>query len=163
VQTVLSGFQASFPFDLEYEEPPGVPRTESAIGGLIPPEAEGELALRPAFFLASRQRWDAVPPRQDPGRFPFDVLNCVVYCSAGNTSNRREPMRTVLSVSLPKPLAAELSRLATKTGRTKSDIVKESVSQYLWEARLRAVQRRLSRRAKRAGMVTEDDVFRAIS
>ncbi len=72
-------------------------------------------------------------------------------------------MRTVLSVSLPKPLAAELSRLATKTGRTKSDIVKESVSQYLWEARFRAVQRRLSRRAKRSGMVTEDDVFRAIS
>jgi predicted transcriptional regulator len=72
-------------------------------------------------------------------------------------------MRTVLSVSLPKPLAAELSRLATKTGRTKSDIVKESVSQYLWEARFRAVQRQLSRRAKRSGMVTEDDVFRAIS
>jgi predicted transcriptional regulator len=72
-------------------------------------------------------------------------------------------MRTVLSVSLPKPLAAELSRLATRTGRTKSDIVKESVGQYLWEARFRAVQRRLSRRAKRSGMVTEDDVFRAIS
>ena len=72
-------------------------------------------------------------------------------------------MRTVLSVSLPKPLAAELSRLATKTGRTKSDIVKESVSQYLWEARFRAVRRRLIRRAKRAGVVTEDDVFRAVS
>jgi predicted transcriptional regulator len=72
-------------------------------------------------------------------------------------------MRTVLSVSLPKPLAAELSRLATKTGRTKSDIVKDSVSQYLWEERFRAVRRRLSRRAKRSGMVTEDDVFRSIS
>jgi predicted transcriptional regulator len=72
-------------------------------------------------------------------------------------------MRTVLSVSLPKPLAAELSRLATKTGRTKSDIVKESVSQYLWEARFSAVRRRLIRRAKRAGMLTEEDVFRAVS
>ena len=72
-------------------------------------------------------------------------------------------MRTVLSVSLPKPLAAELSRPATRTGRTKSDIVKESVSQYLWEARFGAVRRRLIRRAKRAGMVTEEDVFRAVS
>ena len=72
-------------------------------------------------------------------------------------------MRTVLSVSLPKPLAAELSRLATKMGRTKSDIVKESVSQYLWEARFGAVRRRLIRRAKRSGVVTENDVFRAIS
>ena len=72
-------------------------------------------------------------------------------------------MRTVLSVSLPKPLAAELSRLATKMGRTKSDIVKESVSQYLWEARFGAVRRRLIRRAKRSGVVRENDVFRAIS
>ena len=72
-------------------------------------------------------------------------------------------MRTVLSVSLPKPLAAELSRLATETGRSKSDIVKESVSQYLWEARFRTVRRRLIRRAKRAGMVTEEDVFQAVS
>ncbi len=72
-------------------------------------------------------------------------------------------MRTVLSVSLPEPLATELSRLATQTGRSKSDIVKESVSQYLWEARFRGVRRQLSRRAKRAGMVTEDDVFRAVS
>ncbi len=72
-------------------------------------------------------------------------------------------MRTVLSVSLPEPVAAELSRLAAETGRSKSDIVKESVSQYLWEARFRTVRRRLIRRAKRAGMVTEGDAFRAIS
>ena len=72
-------------------------------------------------------------------------------------------MRTVLSVSLPEPLAAELSRLATETGRSKGDIVKESVSQYLWEARFRTVRRQLIRLAKRAGMVTEDDVFRAVS
>ena len=72
-------------------------------------------------------------------------------------------MRTVLSVSLPEPLAVELSRLATETGRSKSDIVKESVSQYLWEARFRAVRRRLISRAKRASIVTEEDVFRAVS
>ncbi|OGB92058.1 MAG: hypothetical protein A3H39_13420 [candidate division NC10 bacterium RIFCSPLOWO2_02_FULL_66_22] len=72
-------------------------------------------------------------------------------------------MRTVLSVSLPEPLAAELSRLARETGRSKGDIVKESVSQYLWDARFRTVRRQLIRRAKRAGMVTEDDVFRAVS
>ena len=72
-------------------------------------------------------------------------------------------MRTVLSVSLPQALANELNRLATATGRSKSDIVKESVSQYIWEVRFRAVRRRLIRRVKRAGVVTEDDVFRTIS
>jgi predicted transcriptional regulator len=72
-------------------------------------------------------------------------------------------MRTVLSVGLPESLAAELSRLAARTGRSKSDIVKESLSLYLWETRFGAARKRLIRRAKRAGVVTEDDVFRAVS
>ena len=60
-------------------------------------------------------------------------------------------MGTALSVSLPEPLAAVLSRLATETSRSKSDVVKESVSQYLWEARIRWVRWQLIRRAKRTG------------
>ena len=72
-------------------------------------------------------------------------------------------MRTVLSVDLPESLAAALSRLAARTGRSKSDIVKESLSLYLWETRFGAVRKRLIRRAKRAGVVTEEDVFRAVS
>ncbi len=44
-------------------------------------------------------------------------------------------MRSVLSVSLPEKLASDLENYARKTGRNKSDIVKESVSLYLWEAR----------------------------
>jgi predicted transcriptional regulator len=71
-------------------------------------------------------------------------------------------MRAVLSVSLPEPLAAVLNRLATETRRSKSDIVKESVSQYLWEARFRGVRRQLIRRAKRTGVTAEADVFRAV-
>jgi predicted DNA-binding protein len=34
-------------------------------------------------------------------------------------------------------MAAELEAFAKATGRNKSDIVKESLSQYLWEARFR--------------------------
>ena len=74
-------------------------------------------------------------------------------------------MRAVLSVSLAEPLAAELNRLVTETDRSKSDIVKESVSQYLqylWEARFCGVRRQLIRRAKRTGVTAEDDVFRAV-
>ena len=66
-------------------------------------------------------------------------------------------------MSLPEPLAVEPSRLVTETGRSKSDIVKESVSQYLWEARFRGVRRHRIRRAKRTGVTAEADVFRAVS
>jgi predicted transcriptional regulator len=72
-------------------------------------------------------------------------------------------MRTVLSVSLPEALAAERSPLATESDRSKSDIVKESVSPYLRQARFRGVRRHLLRRAKPTGVTAEADVFRAVS
>jgi len=72
-------------------------------------------------------------------------------------------MRAVLSVSLPEKLAKELDAFAKETGRNKSDIVRESVSLYLWEARLKRLKRQLKPLAKSAGLVTEEDVFEQIS
>jgi predicted DNA-binding protein len=57
-------------------------------------------------------------------------------------------MRSVLSVSLPEKLASDLEDYARKTGRKKSDIVKESVSLYLWDVRFRKVRRQLGVKAK---------------
>ena len=72
-------------------------------------------------------------------------------------------MRTVLSVSLPEKMAEELDRIASITGRNKSDIVKESLSLFLWEMKLKAVQKKLGSKAKKLGIVSEEDVFNAIS
>lgn len=72
-------------------------------------------------------------------------------------------MRTVLSVSLPESMSVELDRLAKSTGRNKSDIVKESLGVFLWEMKLRAVQKRLGPRAKKVGLVSEEDVFNDVS
>jgi predicted transcriptional regulator len=72
-------------------------------------------------------------------------------------------MRTVLSVSLPENMSGELDRLARRTGRSKSDIVKESLSMFLWEMKLRTVQKKLGPKAKKLGIVNEEDVFKAIS
>ncbi len=72
-------------------------------------------------------------------------------------------MRTVLSVSLTKKMSEELDRFAKNTGRNKSDIVKESLSLFLWEMKLKEVQKSLSPKAKKIGIVSEEDVFKAIS
>lgn len=72
-------------------------------------------------------------------------------------------MRTVLSVSLPNQIAAELEALAKASGRNKSDIVKESLSQYLWEARFRQLKKKLAIKAKAAGVISEEDVFSRVS
>ena len=72
-------------------------------------------------------------------------------------------MRSVLSVSLPEKMAVELDAIAKETGRNKSDIVKESLGEFLWENRFRRMKKRLSPKAKAAGFVTDDDVFQGIS
>ena len=72
-------------------------------------------------------------------------------------------MRVVLSVSLPEKMAAELDIFAKTTGRNKSDVVKESLGVFLWEERFRKIKKRLVAKAKKAGVVTEEDVFRAVS
>jgi len=72
-------------------------------------------------------------------------------------------MRTVLSVSLPENMAAELETIAKAMGRNKSDIVKESLGLFLWETKFRNIKKKLSGKAKPAGVITEEDIFKAVS
>ncbi len=72
-------------------------------------------------------------------------------------------MRSVISVSLPKEMAAELEAFAKATGRNKSDIMKESLGLFLWETRFRLVKKRLAKKAKTAGIITDEDVFSRVS
>ena len=72
-------------------------------------------------------------------------------------------MRSVLSISLPEKMGSELDQFAKRTGRNKSDVVKESLAIYLWEARFQNARRRLGAKAKKAGIITEDDVFQTVS
>jgi metal-responsive CopG/Arc/MetJ family transcriptional regulator len=72
-------------------------------------------------------------------------------------------MRTVLSVSLPEKMAKELNAFAKNMGRNKSDILKESLGLYLWEAKLRKAQKMFFQKAKARGIITEEDMFKEIS
>jgi len=72
-------------------------------------------------------------------------------------------MGSVLSVSLPEKTSSEIEKFAKITGRSKSDIVRESINVYLWEAQFRKMQKRLSVKAKQRGIVSKDDVFKGVS
>jgi len=60
-------------------------------------------------------------------------------------------------------MAEELDAFARATGRNKSDIVKESLSIFLWETRFSDIRKRLAKKAKAAKVITDEDVFKAIS
>ena len=72
-------------------------------------------------------------------------------------------MRSVMSVSFPEQISHELESFAMETCRSKSDTIKESLALYLWDVRFNSLKKSMTRRAKKLGIVTEDDVFKALS
>ena len=72
-------------------------------------------------------------------------------------------MRSTLTISLPPELARRLEEEAKALGRTKSELVREALSDYLWRERFERIRRHLRPYAQKAGFITEEDVFRAIS
>jgi metal-responsive CopG/Arc/MetJ family transcriptional regulator len=72
-------------------------------------------------------------------------------------------MRAVISVSFPEEMAKELDKIAKESGRTKSDLIKDALRAYLWEDRFSRLRSGLIRKAKDKGLVTDEDVFKAVS
>ncbi|WP_447974766.1 CopG family ribbon-helix-helix protein [Nitrospira sp. Kam-Ns4a] len=72
-------------------------------------------------------------------------------------------MATTLTIRLDDELNAELNRLARRTKRSKSDLAREMVRREIALAAFQRVRKRLVPRAKRAGYVTDEDVFQDIS
>ncbi|MBM4136078.1 MAG: ribbon-helix-helix protein, CopG family [Nitrospira sp.] len=72
-------------------------------------------------------------------------------------------MRAVVSVSLPEKMASELNKAANATGRAKSEIIKEALRLYLWEERFAKIRKKLGAKAKKIGVITDEDIFKMIS
>ena len=71
-------------------------------------------------------------------------------------------MKSVLLISLPDKVARELDRLAKSQGRNKSDVVRKSISIDLWKSRFEGARKSLRTRAKKKGMVTDEDIFKEV-
>lgn len=72
-------------------------------------------------------------------------------------------MRQTIAISVPKELKAELDRVVREEGISRSDVVRESLRDYLVVRRFRRVRARLLVKAKAKGIVTDQDVFDRVS
>lgn len=68
-----------------------------------------------------------------------------------------------LTIRLPDDLRADLQRLSREQRKPISDIVRESIRQYVAVERFRALRRKVLPFAEAQGFLTDEDVFRAIS
>ena len=72
-------------------------------------------------------------------------------------------MRTTITVSIPKKLRTELDKATKAEGVSRSDIVRESLVDYLFIRRFRSLRKTLVAKAAARGIYTDQDVFDKVS
>lgn len=72
-------------------------------------------------------------------------------------------MRQTVAISLPEDLKEVLDKVCTEEGVTRSDLVRESLKDYLFYRRVKALRARFLAKAKAQGIYTDEDVFDRIS
>jgi predicted transcriptional regulator len=68
-----------------------------------------------------------------------------------------------LTIRLPEDLRKELKRLCDKENRPFSDIVRDSLRQYLAARKFQSLRGKTLPFAEAQGLLTDEDVFKAIS
>ena len=72
-------------------------------------------------------------------------------------------MRSTITISVPEQMRSELDELSQKDGVSRSDIVRESLRDYLFVRRFRSVRKSMLRKASENGIYTDQDVFDIVS
>ena len=72
-------------------------------------------------------------------------------------------MRSTITISLTKEIRAELDKVSKAEGVSRSDIVRESIRDYLFIRRFRALRKSMLPKASQRGIHTDQDVFDSVS
>lgn len=72
-------------------------------------------------------------------------------------------MRQTVSISLPDDLKEQLDKMADEEGRSRSDVVRQALSDYLFIRKFRRLRARMMSRAQAQGVFTDEDVFEQVS
>lgn len=70
---------------------------------------------------------------------------------------------TTLTIRLPDDLRRQLDKLSRDENKPVSDIVRESLRRYVAVERFRAIRKKVLPFAEAQGLLTDEDVFKALS
>jgi predicted transcriptional regulator len=70
---------------------------------------------------------------------------------------------SALTIRLDRDMERELARLARRTGRSRSELVREALRRQLALAEFQDLRRRIMPLAEARGYLTDEDVFRDVS
>ena len=72
-------------------------------------------------------------------------------------------MRSTITISVPEPMRLELDKLSQSDGVSRSDIVRESLRNYLFVRRFRSMRKSMVSKASARGIYADQDVFDEVS
>ena len=72
-------------------------------------------------------------------------------------------MRETVTVSLTKEIKQELDKVARHEGVSRSDLIRESLRDFLFVRNFRRLRARLRAKAEAQGIYKEEDVFNRVS
>ena len=72
-------------------------------------------------------------------------------------------MRSTLTISIPESVRKQLDRVSKSEGVSRSDIVRESIRDYLFIKQFRALRKGMVSKAALRGVHTDQDVFDRVS
>jgi predicted transcriptional regulator len=113
----------------------------------------------------NRARRAPKPPNTANTRRPeFDggLKAAFAYATVCTTLSYRLGM-TTLTIRLDEELERALDRLARTTGRSKSELAREALKRHLAVARFRELRRRTLPFAEAQGLLTDEEIFKAVS
>jgi len=72
-------------------------------------------------------------------------------------------VRSTITISVPDQMRSELDRISRTDGVSRSDVVRESLRDYLFVRRFRTIRNSMVSKASRRGVYTDQDVFDRVS
>jgi metal-responsive CopG/Arc/MetJ family transcriptional regulator len=72
-------------------------------------------------------------------------------------------MRRTITISLPKDVKQDLDKATAEEGLSRSDLIRESLRDYLFMRRFRQLRTRMMAKAQAQGIYTDEDVFKRLA
>ncbi len=72
-------------------------------------------------------------------------------------------MRETVTISLPQSVRRELDKVAKEEGVSRSDVLRQSLEDFLFVRRFRRLRLRMMASAQAEGVYTDGDVFTRVS
>jgi len=72
-------------------------------------------------------------------------------------------MRDTITIRLPEKLQRDLDRVVQAEKTSKSDIIRDAITRYIALKRFQQLRKKILPFAEAEGLITDEDIFKAIS